>query len=215
MEKRSALIVGATGLIGNELLHILLDSTRYDRVKVLIRAPIDLQHPKLTKVITNFNELENYEEEFAVHDLFCCLGTTIKRAGSQEQFRKVDFEYPLEVAKLAKKKGVKQFLIITAMGADHNSSIFYNRVKGEIEEALKKIELPSLHIIRPSLLLGKRNEFRFGEKMAAIMSPLFSPLLMGRLRKYRPIHARDVGNAMYQIAQNEQSGVHVYEGPFI
>lgn len=210
-EKRSALIVGATGLVGNELLHILLQSNAYENVKILIRKPIAINHPKLTQKLVDFNELEKYEEEFTVHDVFCCLGTTIKKAGSQEAFKKVDFEYPLKVAKLAKNNGAKQFLIVSAMGANSHSRIFYNRVKGEIEEALKQVQLPSLHIFRPSLLLGKRNEFRFGERVAEILSPILSPLLSGKLRKYKPIQGKDVAQAMYQIAKNNRTGEFVYE----
>ncbi|MEH6949481.1 NAD(P)H-binding protein [Bacillus sp. JJ634] len=210
-EKRKALIVGATGLVGNELLHILLQSNTYENVKVLVRKPISIKHPKLTQRLIDFDALEKYEEEFAVHDVFCCLGTTIKKAESQEAFKKVDFEYPLKVAKLAKKKGAKQFLVVSAMGANSQSRIFYNRVKGVMEEALKQVRLPSLHIFRPSLLLGKRNEFRFGERVAEMVSPIFLPLLIGKLRKYKPIQAKDVAQAMYQIAKQNRTGEFVYE----
>ncbi|USK68899.1 oxidoreductase [Peribacillus asahii] len=210
-EKRKALIVGATGLVGNELLRILLQSNTYENVKALVRKPISIKHPKLTQRLVDFNALEKYEEEFAVYDVFCCLGTTIKKAGSQEAFKKVDFEYPLKAAKLAKKKGANQFLIISAMGANSQSRIFYNRVKGVIEEALKQVQLPSLHIFRPSLLLGKRNEFRLGERFAEMVSPIFLPLLIGKLRKYKPIQAKDVAQAMYQIAKQNRKGEFVYE----
>ena len=211
-EKRSALILGATGLVGNELLHILLQSNTYESVKIFIRKPLSIDHPKLTQKLVDFNVLEKYEEEFTVQDVFCCLGTTIKKAGSQEEFKKVDFEYPLEAAKLAKKNGAEQFLIVSAMGANRHSRIFYSRVKGEIEEALKQVQFPSLHIFRPSLLLGKRNEFRFGERVAEISSPLFSPFLKGKLGKYKPIRGKDVAQAMYQIAKKNRKGESVYEG---
>ncbi|MNO32540.1 hypothetical protein D3C76_225320 [compost metagenome] len=211
-DQRIAIIVGATGLVGNELLQILLQSDTYKQVKVLVRTPISIQHPKLTQIQVSFDELERHEEEFvSVHDVFCCLGTTIKKAGSQEAFKKVDFEYPLQAAKLSKKHGVRQFLIITAIGADHQSTIFYNRVKGEVEEALRHLQLSSLHIFHPSLLLGQRREFRLGEQATSIINPIFSSILLGKLKKYKPIQAKDVAQAMHQAALNDRTGQHVYE----
>lgn len=211
VEKRSALIVGATGLVGNELLQLLLESDEYEKVKVLVRTPISIDHPKLTQCLVNFDELNNYEDEFAVNDVFCCLGTTIKKAGSQEAFRKVDFEYPLQAGKLAAKQGVRQYLIVSAIGADPQSSIFYSRVKGDVEAALSQLQLPSLHIFRPSLILGKRNEFRFGEKVSAVLSPVFSPLFVGKLNQYKPIQARKIAEAMYRTAIRSRTGEHIYK----
>lgn len=211
-EKRTALIVGATGLVGNELLHILLDSSMYESICILVRMRISTEHTKLTQQIVDFNALEKHAEMFAVDDVFCCLGTTIKKAGSQEAFKKVDFEYPLQVARLAKQKDAKQFLIISAMGANKNSKVFYSRVKGEIEAALEDVDILSLHIFRPSLLLGKRKEFRLGERFAEVISPIFSVLLIGRLRKYKPIQAKDVAIAMYENAKDGQIGRFVYDG---
>lgn len=211
VEKRSALIVGATGLVGNELLHILLHSDTYEHIKVLVRNPLSIKHDKLTQVVVNFDELNKYEVEFNVHDVFCCLGTTIKKAGSQAAFKKVDFEYPILAAKLAKNQGAQQFVIVSAIGANAQSNIFYSRVKGEVEEALKQIQFASLHIFRPSLLLGSRKEFRFGEKAAAIIIPIFSPLLAGKLNKYKPIQAKQVAQAMVQNAIKIRSGEFEYE----
>lgn len=209
--KRSALLVGATGLVGNKLLQFLLASDAYDQVKIIVRTPLSTVHPKLTQIQVNFDELDNYEDEFKVNDVFCCLGTTIKKAGSQEAFKKVDFEYPLQTAKLAKKHGAQQFLIVSAIGANPQSSIFYSKVKGEIEEALSQLQFPSLHIFRPSLLLGERNEFRFGERVAAILSPLYSPLLIGRLNQYKSIQASQVAEAMIRTALKQSSGKFVYK----
>ncbi|MEH6944295.1 oxidoreductase [Bacillus sp. JJ722] len=210
-DKRSALIVGATGLVGSNLLEILLRSNTYKTVKVLVRNPTSLHHPKLTEIIVDFNTLDKQEEVFAVDDVFCCLGTTIKKAGSKEAFQKVDYQYPIKIAELAKKRRAKQFLIVSAVGADSHSRFFYNRVKGELELALKKMQLPSLHIFRPSLLLGKRNEFRFGERIGTIISPLFSPLLIGSLSKNKPIQANELALVMYNIAKENKDGEFIYE----
>lgn len=212
MEKlRSALIVGATGLVGKELLNILLKESKYETVKVLTRRRAPISHPKLEQIITDFDQLDQYSHHFQVDDVYCCLGTTIKAAGSQQAFKKVDFTYPLELAKLTKASGAQKFFIITAMGADKNSKFFYNRVKGEVEEELKKLGFATLHIFRPSLLLGKREEFRFGEKIGVLLSPVLSILLFGPLKKYKPIHARDVAMAMYQASKISDSSIFIHE----
>jgi uncharacterized protein YbjT (DUF2867 family) len=210
MENKSALLAGATGLTGQELLHFLLESSNYESVKILVRKYIDVQHPKLEQVLVDFNRLGNYEEHLNVHDVYCCLGTTIKNAGSEEAFRKVDYEYPLKLAELSKQHGVNNFLVISALGANADSKVFYSRTKGELERDLKSLQLPALHIFQPSLLLGDRSEFRFGEKLASILSPLYGPLMVGRLKKYKPVRARRVAYAMYVIGQTNLAGPFTY-----
>lgn len=208
---RKAFIVGATGLVGNELLLQLLQSDTYDSVTILVRKPISIQHSKLTQKVIPFDELSSYEELFAVQDVYCCLGTTIKKAGSQDAFKKVDYEYPLQAATLSKKQRVDQFIVISAVGANSKSRIFYSRVKGELEDALQRLQFPSLHIFRPSLLLGERKEFRFGEKIASIISPILSPLFIGTFKKYKPIQANELAQAMLRIASSNRKGNNVYE----
>lgn len=210
MTAKSALIAGATGLTGNELVKVLLEDPAYDKVKVLVRRPLDLDHPKLEQIKTDYYRLEEYADHFKVDDVFCCLGTTIKKAGSQNAFRRVDYDYPVALGKLAKSAGAKRFLVISAMGADARSNIFYSRVKGQMEEALKKMEFPALHIFQPSLLLGKRDEFRLGEKAASVLAPAISPLLRGKMKKYKPIEAKQVAKAMGAAAQSEKEGVLVH-----
>lgn len=207
---KTAILVGATGLVGTELLQILLNSKEYIKVTVLTRKKLNIEHTKLHQVMIDFAKLSSYKEYFEVDDVYCCLGTTIKKAGSQEAFRIVDYEYPVTLAKLSKECKVEKFLIITAMGADKFSKIFYNRVKGEVEDAIKEIELHALYFFRPSLLLGNRKEFRFGERFATVLSPLFSFLLSGPLEKYKPIHARNVALAMYNTSRNGSKGIHTY-----
>lgn len=210
MTAKSALIAGATGLTGSELVKVLLKDPAYDKVKVLTRRPLDMDHPKLEQIKADFFRLDQYAEHFKVNDVFCCLGTTIKKAGSQKAFRRVDYDYPVKIAQLAKAAGAKKFLVISAMGADVRSNVFYSRVKGQMEEALKKIEFPALHIFRPSLLLGKRDEFRLGEKAASLLAPVFSPILRGGMEKYKPIEADQVAMAMCAAAQSDSEGVLVY-----
>lgn len=210
MNNKTALLAGASGLVGNELLHILLDSPHYKGVKILVRRPLDMTHEKLEQVVTDFDKLDDYAQHFDVDDVYCCLGTTIKKAGSQDAFKKVDYEYPLKMAELAKSQQAKNFLIITALGADAESKVFYSRTKGQLQVRLKKIGLTALHIFQPSLLLGDRQEFRLGEKAATVLSPAITKLLKGKMKKYKPVEAKDVALAMYGVAQIERTGNYTY-----
>ncbi|OFW79271.1 MAG: hypothetical protein A2201_07290 [Alicyclobacillus sp. RIFOXYA1_FULL_53_8] len=197
---RTALVAGATGLVGQALLQILLTSPEYSQVKALVRRPLQTENPKLSVIVTDFADLESLRAELAVDDVFVCLGTTIKTAKTQEAFRRVDFELPRNLAKLAKEQGVEKYLLVSAMGANAKSKIFYSRVKGELEAELTRIKLKHLLIFRPSLLLGERTEHRSGEKLAAYLMRGLSFALIGGLRKYRGIEATQVAYAMYRKA---------------
>lgn len=210
MNKKKALIVGSTGLVGKALLQILLDADEYEEVIALVRSKQQINHPKLRMVVTDFDKLQTMKEYFKVDDVYCCLGTTIKKAKTQEAMLKVDQEYPLTVAKLASEKGAKQFAIITAMGADPNSTIFYSRMKGEVEKQLVTIPFRSIHIFRPSLLLGNRTEFRLGESVGAIFMKGLGFLLIGPFKKFKAIKDVTVATAMYKAMQIEQVGVNIY-----
>lgn len=211
MVGKTALIAGATGLVGKKLLRQLLDSTEYTQVIALVREPVQqLQHMKLQQIIVDYNRLQDYRAEMKADDVFCCLGTTIKQAGTQKQMIEIDVIYPFMVAQIAYDQGAKQFIVISSMGADPKSSIFYTRIKGELEQRLQQIGYYSLSLIRPSLLLGKRKDSRAGEQIGAVMSQALSFLLVGPLRKYRGIEAIDVARAMYRIAQHAKPGSHVY-----
>nr|WP_263326567.1 oxidoreductase [Neobacillus sp. Marseille-Q6967] len=208
--KKNALILGATGLIGKELVKILIKQKNYEKIHLLVRRPVDISNENCDVHVVDFDNLHAFQELFKVSDVFCTLGTTIKKAKTQEVFRKVDYEYPIEAAKLAKEKGVEKFLIVTAMGADTKSRIFYNRVKGEVEASLIELDLPSLHIFRPSLLLGEREEFRLGEKIAEKASKLLNILMIGPLRPYRAIQGKTVAAAMAAVSNSRKSGINVY-----
>ena len=212
MTIRKALILGSTGLIGGFCLQALLNDPAYSEVIALVRKPLLKTHRKLKTVISKFSNLENDLSKILVDDVYCCLGTTIKKAGSQEAFKQIDFSLVVTVAELMRRQGAEQFLVISSMGADPNSKVFYNRIKGEMEEALQQMNYPCLRIIRPSLLLGEREEFRLGERIGVLLSPVLKPLMMGSLRKYRPIQAESVARFMVKVAYEEPiSGVHVYE----
>jgi uncharacterized protein YbjT (DUF2867 family) len=168
---KSALLVGATGLVGSFVLDQLLQDPSYDSVVVLSRKPLNNNNPKLKEVIVNFDEPDKYSKDIKADVVFCCLGTTIKAAGSQEAFRKVDYEYPLQVAEIAKQNGTSTFLIITALGSSKSSIIFYNRVKGEVEEAIGKLNFDAFHILQPSLIIGERKESRTGRRYCTKIIP--------------------------------------------
>ncbi|WP_033317022.1 oxidoreductase [Pontibacter roseus] len=207
---RTALIAGASGLVGSHLLRILLQSNRYSQVISIGRRELPIIHPKLDQQVVDFDDLKKYKAELVADDVFCCLGTTIKKAGSKEAFHKVDYTYVTKLAEVTLEKKATQFLVITAMGADAGSMIFYNKVKGEVERDVQQLGFPAVHIFRPSLLLGNREEHRAGEEFGAkIMRPL-SGLMLGPLRKYRPIQAETVAKAMLQAASKDQVGVHIY-----
>ncbi|TBL80675.1 NAD-dependent epimerase/dehydratase family protein [Paenibacillus thalictri] len=211
--KRTAIVAGATGLVGNELVRLLLQNSGYDRVIAIVRRPLDSASPRLTQLVTDWqrDKLESELKDLlrGAH-LFCALGTTIKQAKTREQFRKVDLEYPLMLGEWAKKYGASCYLLVTAMGASSGSSIFYNRVKGEVEEALRKLQLPSLHIFRPSFLLGERNERRIGEIAAGYVLRALPFLFIGPLRRYKPIQAAAVARGMIRAAKQASRGVTVY-----
>ena len=211
MQPRSALLVGANGLVGGHLLQLLLGDDAYNQVTVLVRKPLAFRHSKLQEYVADFDQLDKYNDALRAHDAFCCLGTTIKVAGSQEAFRKVDFTYVVQTAALALKNGAEQFLMVSSLGADTSSRVFYSRVKGEVEGAVSKLPFKALQIFRPSFLLGDRRESRRGEKIAIALMKSLSFALAGSLRKYRAIHALTVANAMLSVAKQQNTGVAIYE----
>ena len=211
LKQKIALIAGGTGLIGNELLHLLLDGNVYNEVIALVRRPLEISHNKLTEVIVDFDELDYIQDRFAVDDVYCCLGTTIKKAKTKEAMTKVDVEYPLAIAKIAREKGAKHFLLVSSMNANPNSIVWYSSMKGRLEQELSKVPFQSISILRPSLLLGERKEFRLGEWFAAIVYRKLSFIFKGASKKYGAIEGKKVALAMYRIAQLNKKGLTIYQ----
>ncbi|MBX2958210.1 MAG: oxidoreductase [Cyclobacteriaceae bacterium] len=205
---RTALLAGSTGLIGKQLLELLLEDSHYTVVKAISRKPLDIQHAKLQNIVADFNTLTEHHDQLKADDVFCCLGTTIKQAGSQAAFRQVDYEYPLELARLTKNQGATQYLIITALGSDAKSGIFYNRVKGEVEQAIDAVGFDSYHIFRPSLLLGERMEKRAGEGAATVVYKALGFLIP---LKYKAIDSAKVARAMLHFAKQNSKGKFIHE----
>jgi uncharacterized protein YbjT (DUF2867 family) len=212
---KTALIIGSTGLIGSQLLNLLLDSNDYLKVITFVKRDSGIKHPKLTQHVIDFDKPETYNELVVGDDFFCTIGTTIKKAGSKEAFRKVDFEYPRQFAAFALKNQVKQFLIISSLGADAKSGNFYLKTKGEIQDFLKDCNFESISVLQPSLLLGNRTEFRLGEKVGAFFMKTLSFLFLGNLKKYKPIESKTVAKALLKIAQTNNKGFKIYESDAI
>lgn len=203
----TALMVGATGLVGNLLLKKLLPDSRFDAIIVYGRRQLTISHSKLQMRTIDFDTLSRRTDFEPTDVAFCCLGTTMKKAGSKEAFCKVDFEYVVNFAKQCSQAGVKHFFLISAMGADASSLFYYNKVKGQAEEAIRTLDFESVHFVRPSLLLGDREEFRFGEKAGQFFNKLFKPLIP---LSYRAVQGWQVAEFMYQKATEKSKGIFVH-----
>ena len=212
---KTALVFGSTGLVGKHLVEYLLLHPAYEKVVAFSRRPLEIEHPKLVVEIIEFSQLENYGKKIVGDDLYCCLGTTMRKAGNRKAFTQVDFTYPLTIAKIGLANKVNQFLLVSSVGADPNSMFFYSRVKGTLEEAVKTLEYWSIHIFRPSVLLGERNDNRWGEELAGRLGKGIDTLTGGMLSKYRPIEADIVAKAMVGAAQQLEEGVHLYPSHFL
>ena len=208
---KTALLAGATGLIGSQLLPLLLASERYAKVIVVGRRAVPTIHPKLVQVVTELDRLEEVRLKLIADDVYCCLGTTMAQAGSKEAFFRVDFLYVVQLAALAASNFAAQFMVVSSMGADAESGIYYSRVKGEMEAAVRQTPFRAIHIFRPSLLLGKRAQPRLGERLGAVGLRLLRPMLRGPLLKYRPVPGTAVAAAMLQAAEDDGGGVRVHE----
>lgn len=210
-----ALVAGATGLIGKQLVYALLDNKEYFKVIALTRKELVLKHHKLEQVLIDFDNLNAIADKLKADDVFCCLGTTKAKTPNQADYRKIDHDYVIELAELCKQNNAKQFLFVSSMGANINSSIFYSRLKAETENDLKKIGFDGLHLIRPSLLLGSRNELRPAELITQYIMRPFNILMVGPLLKYKAIEGIHVAKAMIKIAACNKYGTHIWENDLL
>ncbi|MBX3331474.1 MAG: NAD(P)H-binding protein [Nitrospira sp.] len=207
---KSIALFGATGLVGCECLRLLLGDEGFSRVRIFTRRPLSVKpdgaadRPTLETHILDFEQIERHEKAFVVDQIVCALGTTIRKAGSRQEFRKVDFDYPLAIARIALAQGVRHFLLVSALGANAGSRWFYNRVKGELEAAILALPFRSHTVVRPSLLLGKRAEFRFGEKIAERLAFLMP-------ETYKPVSAVAVAEALVASAREDRAGKRIIE----
>ena len=207
---KKAIIAGASGLIGSKLLTILLQKPDYDEVLILVRKELPLSHKKLVQLVIDFEKLEHYKKAITGHALFCCLGTTKKKTPDLSIYRKIDHDYPLQLAQLANQNNIGHYHLVSSLGADSKSSAYYTRIKGETEDDIRQVGIKSLYIYRPSILTGDRNEYRPAEKIAVFIMKLINPLLMGGLKKYRSIPAQTVAMAMYNESLKNEEGVFIH-----
>jgi uncharacterized protein YbjT (DUF2867 family) len=211
---RQAVLAGTTGLIGGELLKMLLADSRYSQVTALSRRPLPLQHAKLKVLIVDFDDLAAHAADLQADDVYCALGTTLAKAGSRDAFARVDHDYVMALARATLAAGSRQFLLVSAAGSSTKSPSFYSRTKGFVERDLRALGFPTLHIVRPSLLLGERAESRPMEAVAQKLAPAVGWLARGPLARYKPVAAEEVAKKMIASALSDQRGVQVHDAPF-
>ena len=200
---KTALLFGASGLVGGHLLNQLISNNNYSKIKVFVRSVPEIIDPKIEIFETDFNNLENHKEDIKGDDSFYCIGTTKQNSSDKNEYKRVELEIPKQIAQIAKANSVNSFVFVSSGYADPKSSGDYLKFKGEVEEELKRLNFPKLGIMRPSFLLGDRKEKRVGEKIGIFVFKLLSPLFLGSLKKMRPIHSEIVAKAMIAIVQNE------------
>jgi uncharacterized protein YbjT (DUF2867 family) len=200
--KKTAIILGATGFTGNILLNKLLADSRHSKIKIFTRRPLRFENPKVTEILCDLLDVDSYRENFFGDEVFCCIGTTTKKTPDKTLYRKIDFGIPVNSAILCKENGIDTFVVMSSMGANAKSSIFYNRTKGEMEDAVLEQNIKNTYILRPSIIGGNRGERRIGEKVGIVVMKLIQPLLIGSLRKYSAIKAETIATAMIELASN-------------
>ena len=204
---KTALLFGASGLVGSHVLNQLISNNSYSKIKLFVRSSIDISDPKIEIIQTDFNNLENHKEDIKGDDCFFCIGTTKKNSPDKNEYKRVELDVPKEIAQIAKSNSVNSFVFVSSGYADPKSSGDYLRFKGEVEEELKKLNFPKLGIMRPSFLLGDRKEKRIGEKIGIFVFKLLTPLFVGPLKKMKPIHSAIVAKAMIAVTQNNNSKI--------
>jgi len=209
MRSRRALLLGATGLTGSHLLSRLIADHRYRRIHVLSRRSLPMRDDRLYTHVVDFDHIAPQHEAFRVDDVYCCLGTTIRQAGSRERFQQVDYRYVMRIARAAQAAGAETFVVISALGADSRSSSFYLRTKGELERDLEGLSFRHLVIVRPSLLVGRRDTRRLLEGVGMWILPKLTWLMQGPLKPYRAIAADVVAGAMHRLAWQDETGTQV------
>lgn len=202
---KKAVVFGSTGLVGQSLVEQLLSRPEYGEVLCVNRRPQSINNPGYKEVINDLTDPDSLKKIQFGDEVFCCLGTTIKKAGTKAKFENIDLDLPIEIGKISKEKGVKHYLVVSSVGANKDGNNFYLRTKGRMEEAVTKMGFSQITIVRPSMLLGKREEFRFGEQAGKVVMKVFNPLLLGKWKKYRAIQAADVATAMIIIANSSPS----------
>lgn len=208
---KSAIVIGATGLIGNFITTKLIADDRYEKIKIFVRRTSEINHPKLMEFVIDFERIEDWQNLLTGDELYSALGTTIKKAGSQKVQYNIDFNYQYNVAKAAAQNGIKNYMLVSSLGANPESKNFYLRLKGLLDEKIQQLSFDRIRIFRPSVLVGERSEKRFAEHFGIKLAGAVTNLIPA-LKKYRPIHAEIVAEAMIKSAnQNVNDKIIVYE----
>ncbi len=201
-KQKEAIVLGATGAVGAIVLDLLLKDERYQKITVFSRSEIDFSHAKLKVIKGDLLQLDSFEKAFHGDEVFCCIGTTKVKTPNQELYKKIDYGIPFSAAKLCKRQNINTFIVISAMGADASSALFYNRIKGEMEAAVINVGLKKTHIVQPSLIGGHRNEKRTGEAFFKVLMGTLDFLMIGPLKKYKIILPETIAQAMIWLANN-------------
>lgn len=204
---KSAIILGATGLTGEILLKKLVANPAYETIKLFSRSHSTVTSPKIVEFIVDLQNPASFSKDFTADEVFCCIGTTASKTADKQQYKNIDFGIPVTVAKLSKQQNIPTFIVMSSMGANASSTVFYSKIKGEMEAAVLLQNIEKTHILRPSLIGGDRTEFRFGEKIAKVAMGLLSPLLVGGLQKYKMIHPEKIANCMITLANSDNKQV--------
>jgi uncharacterized protein YbjT (DUF2867 family) len=209
MQEQSAAIIGATGLIGSNLLKLLVAGDSFKTINVIVRHPFESKDPRVRVYIIDFSDRESYRRALAGNDtVFCAVGTTRKKVkGDMDAYRKVDVDIPVNAARICSESGCNRFLLVSSVGADSGSGNFYLKMKGEVEDTIRKMKIPSISVFRPSMLMGKRQEFRFGELIGKVLGGTFSFLMPS---KYKPVKASDVAKAVIAVSKQSSAGFKIY-----
>ena len=208
-KKKSAIILGATGLTGRFLLQLLLKDSRYNKIKLFSRSSVGVTNAKIEEHLGDVINLEDFKNDFKADEVFCCIGTTKAKTPDKEMYKKIDLGIPIRAAQLCKENDIRTLIIISALGANSKSKIFYNRVKGEMEDAVLKLQIPKTHILQPSLIGGKREEKRLGEWVFKQLMKVANLVMAGPLKKYKSIHPNDIARTMVWLANSKYMKVRV------
>ncbi len=200
---KTAIVLGATGLTGGILLHQLIHDDRYGKIKLFSRKSAGISHPKIEEHLINMLQLRDHADDFTADEVFCCIGTTASKTSDKDLYHKIDYGIPVSAARLCKTNTIDTFVVISALGADAKSRVFYNRTKGEMEEAVLEFDISKTHILQPSLIGGQRDEKRPGEYFFKVLMKVFNPLLIGSLKKYQTIDPETIVSAMVWLANHE------------
>ena len=207
---KTAIIFGSTGLIGSQLLNILLQDDEYSTIKAVVRSPISVSHKKLEIIVNDLTNISSLKENISGDRCFFCIGTTKSQTPNKNEYRRIEYDIPVQIASIAEKNNVNCFLYISSLGSNPNTNNTYLKNKGEVEEKLKGLNFKQLTIVKPSILLGKRSKFRLGEFLSQRIFVLLSFLFVGPLKKVKPINSKQVAKAMAFIAKNGNSQM-IYE----